>query len=180
MRQNMLLGSLEQCSGEIASLKTQVDKLAEEKCLQCAPSLEAVCRQQAEQASLKLQQGLTELRKEGAERERRLNAALHQLLHSSRERDAQLKLKEKGSGVTPSGGTTRETADTRTAHQSTPRPGVLGTAIGLGLKPFPSGMNGPEVTSSPDMASIERALIAIATELQKVQVQLNRLLERIG
>ncbi|XP_019125442.1 pentraxin-related protein PTX3 [Larimichthys crocea] len=173
MRQNMLLESLEQCSGGMVSLKNRVDKLAKGTCQQCLPSLESACRAQSEQTSVRLQQGLAELRREEEDRERSLNATLQQLLHSSREGNARLRQLE--DGLVPSG-----TAHGGMERQPTPRPGGLGAAFGLGMKPFPSGQKKQEVTSPLDMAAMERALVAIATELQKIHLQLSRVMEREG
>lgn len=173
MRQNMLLESLEQCSGGMVSLKNRVDKLAKGTCQQCLPSLESACRAQSEQTSVRLQQGLAELRREEEDRERILNATLQQLLHSSREGNARLRQLE--DGLVPSG-----TAHGGMERQPTPRPGGLGAAFGLGMKPFPSGQKKQEVTSPLDMAAMERALVAIATELQKIHLQLSRVMEREG
>lgn len=177
MRQNMLLESLEQCCGGMFSLRTQVDKLAKGTCQQCLPSLESACRAQAEQASVRLQRGLVELREEEAERERRLNATLQHLLHSSHEGNARLKRLEESRGhrVVPSGST-----DSRTGRQPTPGPGGLGAAFGSGTKPFPSVLKEQEVTSPLDMATLERALVTIATELQRVHLQLSRVIEQAG
>ncbi|KAM4625035.1 pentraxin-related protein PTX3-like [Polymixia lowei] len=170
MKQNMLLESLEQCCGGVASLKAQVETLAEGACQQCLPSLETACRGQAEQASLRLQRGLAELGEEGAERERRMNSTFHQLLHVSREQNARLKKLEEG-------GIHREEAAAG-GGPITPRPGGSGEGLGLGVKS--SGSKEQEVTSQLDAAKVERALVAITTELQKVQVQLSRLVERLG
>ncbi|KAI3367552.1 hypothetical protein L3Q82_026395 [Scortum barcoo] len=168
MRQNMLLESLEQCCGGMVSLRNQVDKLATGTCQQCLPRLESTCRAQAEQTSVRLQQGLAELREEEAERERRLNATLQQLLHSSHEGNVRLKRLEESRGhrVVP--------ADGRMGHQPTPRPGGLGEALGSGMKPFSSGLK------PLDMATMEKALVAIATELEKVNLQLSRVIEQAG
>lgn len=53
------------------------------------------------------------------------------------------------------------------------RPGSVGAGLGLGLgmKLFPSSTKKQEVTSS-DPRKIERPLVAIAMEKQKVQTQL--------
>nr|XP_046269108.1 pentraxin-related protein PTX3-like [Scatophagus argus] len=177
MRQNMLLESLEKCCGGMVSLRTQVDKLAKGTSQQCVPGLESTCRAQAEQARVILQQGLVELRKEEAERERSLNATLQQLLHSSHEGNARLKRLEEGRGhiLVPLGA-----ADSGMGHQPTQRPGGLGAAFGSSMKPFPSVLKEQEVTSPLDMATMERALVSIATELQKVHLQLSRVIEQAG
>ncbi|XP_035466148.2 uncharacterized protein LOC118286112 isoform X1 [Scophthalmus maximus] len=178
MRQNMLLESLEQCCGGMVSLRAQVEKLTRGTCQRCVPSVESACGAQAERASLRLQQGLVELRREGAEREGRLNATVQMLLHSSREENARLKRLEegRGHGAVPSG-----PADSRTGRQPTPRPGLgLGAAFISGAKPFPSGLREQEASSPLDMATMERALVAIATELQQVHLQLSRVIEQAG
>lgn len=174
MRQNMLLESLEKCCGGMASLRTQVDKLGKGTCQQCLPSLESACRAQTQQTSVRLQQGFAELREEEAEREGRLNATLQQLLHSSHEGNVRLKRLEESRGhrVVP--------ADSRVGHQPTPRPGGLGVTLGLGMKPFSSGLKEQEVTLPLDMATMEKALVAIATELEKVHLQLSRVIEQAG
>nr|XP_019965347.1 PREDICTED: uncharacterized protein LOC109644416 [Paralichthys olivaceus] len=177
MRQNMLLASLEQCRGGMVSLRTQVEKMARGTCQQCVPSVESACRAQAEQASLSLQQGLVELRQEEAERERRLNATMQMLLHSSREENALLRRPEEGRGHR---GVSSGPADTRTRHQPTPRPGGLGAVFSSGTKPYPSGLKEQEITPPLDMATMERALVAIATELQRVHLQLSEVIEQAG
>lgn len=174
MRQNMLLESLEQCCGGMVSLRAQVDKLARGAGQQCPPSLESACRAQAEQVRVRLHQGLVELREEEAERERRLNATLQQLLHSSHEGNARLKRLEDGR-VHRAGA-----ADSRMGHPPTLRPESLEAAFGVGVKPFPSVLKEQEVTSPLDTATMERALVALVTELQKVHLQLSRVIEQGG
>ncbi|XP_069008753.1 pentraxin-related protein PTX3-like [Embiotoca jacksoni] len=165
MRQNMLLQSAEQCCGGISSLRTRVDKLAEGTCQQCVPSLESACRAQAEQASLRLQQGLVELREEEAERERRLNATLEMLLRSRHEENARLKRLEKAMPSRP--------GDSRVGQQPTQRPAGLGAAFSLGVKE-------QEVTTPLDVATMERVLVAVATELQRIHLKLIKLIEQAG
>ncbi|KAM7376138.1 hypothetical protein PAMP_005883 [Pampus punctatissimus] len=178
MRQNMLLESLEQCGGGMVSLRTQMDKLVRGTCQQCLPSIESACQRQTEQASLRLQQGLVELRQEGAERERRLNATLQMLLHHSHEESIRLRRLEKSVHRAVPSATTDSFLGF--GHQPTPRPIGLGAAFGLGTKPFPSGMKEQKVTSPLDVATIEGALVSIATELQKVHLQLTRVIEQVG
>ncbi|XP_041669428.1 pentraxin-related protein PTX3-like [Cheilinus undulatus] len=177
MRQNMLLDSLEQCCGGMHSVRTQVDKLVKGTSHQCPSSLESACRAQVEQASTRLQRGFVELQEEEEERERRLNTTLQQLLHSNHEGNTRLKRLEEVSGLRarPSGAT-----DGRVGHQPTQRPGGLGTAFGLGMKSFPSGLKEQEVISAFDMVTMEKALVAIATELQRVHLQLSRVIEQVG
>ncbi|XP_035022976.2 uncharacterized protein LOC118115884 [Hippoglossus stenolepis] len=169
MRQLMLLASLDQCRGGMVSLGAQVEKMARGTCQQCVPSVESACRAQAEQASLGLQRGLVELRQEEAARERRLNATMQTLLHSRHEENARLRRPDEGRGhrAASSGPT-----DTRTRHQPTPRPRGLGAVL------IPSGLKEQEVTPPLDMATMERALVAIATELQRVHLQLITVIEQ--
>ncbi|XP_060918233.1 pentraxin-related protein PTX3-like [Labrus mixtus] len=177
MRQNMLLESLGQCCGGMHTVRNQVDKLVKGTSQEYLFSLESACRAQVEQSSLRLQRGLAELQEEEAERERRLNATLQQLLHSSSEGNTRLKRLEEVSGLraVPSGA-----ADSRVGHQPTQRPGGFGAAFGLGVKPFPSGLKEQEVTSPFDMVAMEKALVSIATELQRVHLQLSRVIEQAG
>lgn len=170
MRQNMLLESLEQCCGGMVHLRSQVDKLASATCQQHVHSMESACRAQAEQMNLRLQQELEELREEEAEREARLNTTLQMLLRSNHEGNVLLKRLE--GRVVPSGA-----VDSRMRHQPTPAPEGLGAAFSLGMKPFPSGLKEQEVTAPLDMTTIERALVAIATELETVHLQLRRVIE---
>lgn len=164
MRQNMLLESVEQCCGGTASLKTQLEKLTKGMCQQCAPSLEAACRVHAEQASLRLQKSLVDLRDEEEERERRLNATLRMLLHGRHH--AWLKrLEEIISSAS---------ADSSMRDQPTPTPD------GLGMKLFTSGLKEQEVTSPVNIVTMESALAAIATELQRIHKQLNKVIEQVG
>ncbi|KAM8917430.1 pentraxin-related protein PTX3-like [Spinachia spinachia] len=178
MRQNMLLESLEQCGGGMVSLKTQFDELAKVTCQPCLPGLESACRARVEQVNVRLQQRLMELREEEAERERRLNATLHQLLHSGHEINTRLKRLEevkRSPGTLPSG-----PLGGGMVHQPTGRAGGSGAASGLLMKPFTSGLEGQEVTSPLDMAVMEKALVTIVMELEKVHLQLNRVTEQAG
>lgn len=187
MKQNMLLESLEQCCGGTSALKAQVEKLAggAVRCQQCvaaaAPGVESACRAQVEQVNHRLQRGLAQLREEGVERERRLNTTLQMLLHSCQEGNVRLKRLEEG--ASRGGGHRVEVTSGpgdggRVRHQPTPRPfGGSGATFtsGMMMKPFQEQQ---EVTSSLDMATMERALVAIATELQRVHLQLSRVIER--
>ncbi|KAM3594052.1 uncharacterized protein V6R79_001422 [Siganus canaliculatus] len=177
MRQNMLQESMEQCCGGVASLRTHVNMVAKGTWQQCLPSLESACRSQTEQVRLRLQQGLVELREEEAKREKRLNATMLQLLHSIHEGNARLKRLEEGRGhrLVPSVG-----SEGRTGHQPTQRPGGLDRVFGLDPKPFPSVLKEQEVTSPLDMATMVKTLVSIETELQKVHLQLSRVIEQAG
>lgn len=165
MRQNMLLDSLSQCCGGMSSLRTQLDKLVKGKGL---PSLESVCR---------LQQGLLEVKEEEARRERTLNATLQQLLRRSHEGNFLLKRLEESWGhrATPSGG-----AESKMRHQPTQTPGASGAAFGLGAKQASPLLKEQNVTLQLDTAMVEKALVAIATELQTVHLQLSRVIEQVG
>lgn len=176
MRQNMLFDSLGQCCGGMVSLQIQVDKLAKGTCQQCLPRLESVCRAQTEQVRVRLQQSLTELSEEEAQRERNLNATLQQLLHRSHEWNVLLKRLEdnRNHRATPSAG------DSKMKHQPTQTPGGFGATFGLGMKPLSSFLKEQDVTSALDISTVEKALVAVATELQKVHLQLIRVIEQVG
>lgn len=169
----MLLESLEQCYGGMVHLRTQVDKLVRGTCQQCVPSIESACRTQVEQVNVRLQQVLKELREEEAERGTRLNATLQMLLRSNHEGNARLKRLEEDRAM-PSGD-----ADSRMRHQPTPRPGSLGAAYSLGMKPFLSGLKEQEVTTPLYSTTVERDLVAMAAELERVHLQLNRVMEQV-
>lgn len=83
MRQNMLLESAERCC-EGGTLMGQVHALLKGTFQQHMHSLVRVCGAQAEQAGLRLQDGLVE-------RERRINATLEVILQSRREENSELK-----------------------------------------------------------------------------------------
>lgn len=174
MRQNMLLESLGDCCGRMVSHKTQADKLAQGTCQQCLRGLESVCREQAEETRVRLQGDMAKLREEQAERERNLNTSLQQLLNQSHEENALLKRLEEGQGhrVVPS--------DSKMRHQPTQQPASFGTVFGLGSKPLSSVLKEQEVSSPLDLATMEKALVAIATELQRVHLQLSRVIEQAG
>lgn len=174
MRQNMLLDSLGQCCGGMASLRTQLDKLVKGKGL---PSLESVCRLHVEQVRVRLQQGLLEVKEEEARGERNLNDTLEQLLRRSHEGNVLLKTLEESWGhrATPSGG-----AESRMRHRPTQTPAASGAAFGLGAKQASPLLKEQDVTSLPDTATVEKALVAIATELQTVHLQLSRVIAQVG
>lgn len=166
MRQNMLLDSLGQCCGGMASLRTQMDQLVRGKAL-----LEPGCRLHVEQARLRLQQGLLEVQEEEARRERNLNATLQQLLHRSQEGNFLLKTLEErwGHRAPPAGG-----AQSKTGQRPTQAPAASRA------KQAPPLLKEQDVTSLPDAATVEKALVAIATELQTVHLQLSRVIEQVG
>ncbi|XP_047467434.1 pentraxin-related protein PTX3-like [Mugil cephalus] len=170
MRQSMLLESAERCCGGMTSLRSQVDRLAQGTCQQCVPSLASACGAQSERASLRLQQGLAELREEEEERERRLNATVRLLLLSGREESARLNRLEEAVAL--------GRADGGMGRQPTLSPGGPGTAFTLGTEPFTSGPKEQEVLSP--LATMERSLVAIATELQRIHLQLSKVIEEAG
>ncbi|XP_041828155.1 pentraxin-related protein PTX3-like [Melanotaenia boesemani] len=169
MRQKMLLESVEQCCGGMHSLKTQLGKLAKGTWQQNASSLVSACRAQAEQSSLRLHHNLAKLREEEEERERTINMTLQMILRSSHEENSRLRHLEEAMPLASAG--------SRNSNQPTPRPGGLGTA---GVKPFLFGLKGQEVTLPMDMATMESALVAIATDLQRVHLQLSKVIEQAG
>lgn len=175
MRQNMLLESLGQCCGGMASLRTQLDKLVRGKGL---PGLESGCRLQVEQVRTRLQQSLLEVKEEEARRESNLNATLQLLLRQSHEGNFLLKTLEGGwarRATTPSAG-----AEGKKGQRPTETPGASGPALGLGPRQAPPLLKEQDVTSLPDTAMLEKALVAIATELQMAHLQLRRVIEQVG
>lgn len=167
MRQNMLLDSLGQCCGEMASLRTQLDELVQRKGL---PSLEHV-----EQARVRLQQGLLEVKEEQTRREMNLNTTLQQLLRRSREGNFLLKALEESRRhrATPPGGAESKMLPTQT-------PAASGAALGLGVKQASPLLKEQDVILLSGTATVEKALVAIATELQAVHLQLSRVIEQVG
>lgn len=171
MRQNMLLDSLGRCCGGMVLLRAQLDKLVNGKGLS---GLESVCRLQVEQVKVWLQQDLLEVE---ARRERTLNATLQQLLRRSHEGNFLLKTLEESWAhrATPSGG-----AESKKRQRPTETPGASGAALGPGPKQAAPLLKEQDVTSLPDTATLEKALVAIATELQTVHLQLRRVIEQVG
>ncbi|RVE57452.1 hypothetical protein OJAV_G00216520 [Oryzias javanicus] len=165
MRQIMLLEAVQQCGGGVASLRNQVDDLAKGGCRLCTSSPVSDCRVQVEEVNTTLHRGLTELQREEAEREERINATLQMILGRCEE------------SAKPRG---PQEAESMMGNPVTPRPGSLGVAFSSGVKPFASAQKEQEVMSTMDMASMERALVAIATELQKVHLQLSRVIQQAG
>ncbi|KAK2826495.1 hypothetical protein Q5P01_020709 [Channa striata] len=157
MRQNMLLESLEKCCGGMVHLRNQVETLSRATCQQCVPSTESACKAQVEQASRMWQKGLSELRDEEAEREARLNATLKMLVRSEHEGNARLPV--------PSGA-----EDSGTGHHD----------IYFGDEAILHDLQGQEVTSPVAMATVERAMVAIATELERVQQHLSSVIKQAG
>lgn len=157
MRQNMLLSSVEQCCGGGMPLKMFIDKLSKGTCHQCV-SMEKLCKAQIEQTSLKLHQDLVGFREYDADREKNLNVTLQQLLHRTHETNVRLRRVEEGQRVVP---------------RPTTRPGAFGvTTLSSG------GFKEEAIIQSLDMGAIGKALIAIATELQNVHLQLNKVIEQ--
>lgn len=163
MRQNMLLEAVQLCGGGVASLSNQADRLAKGACQLCAPSLESACREQAAKVSTTLHHGLMELRREEAKREKRMNATLQMILGRCEENAKPRDLQE---------------AESMMGNPVTQRPGSLGVAFSSGVKPFLSARKEQEVMSTSGMALMEKALVAIVTELQKVHLQLSRVIQQ--
>lgn len=172
MRQNVLLDSLGQCCGGMVSLRTQLDKLVKGK---GHPGLESVCRLHMEHVRVWLQQDLLKLREEGAQRERNLNATMQHLLRRSHEWNFRLERLEDSWSRS---GTPLRGAESKIRHQPTQTPGGLGAASRSGTKP--ASLKEQDMTALPDTATVKRALVAIATELQTVHLQLSRVLEQVG
>lgn len=172
MRQNVLLDSLGQCCGGMVSLRTQLDKLVKGKGLL---GLESVCRLHMEQVKDRLQQDLLKLREEGAQRERSLNATIQHLLRRSHEGNILLERLEDSWSRS---GTRLGGAESQIRLQPTQTPGGLGAADGSGTKTASPLLKEQDMTPLPD--TVKRALVAIATELQTVHLQLSSVLEQVG
>ncbi|XP_075873765.1 pentraxin-related protein PTX3-like isoform X2 [Nelusetta ayraudi] len=150
MRQNMLLESVGQCCVGTASVRNQLEKLVKAS----LPRLESTCRAQAEQARALLQRGLAELSEEGAAREGGLNAALRELLQRH-----------------------RQGAGSRAGARPTQPPSDPGrTTLLASVQEEEQDV----ATQPPRMAAMEKALVAIATELQKVHLQLANVIQQAG
>lgn len=117
------------------------------------PRLESTCRAQAEQARALLQRGLAELSEEGAAREGGLNAALRELLQRHRQGAGS------GAGARP------------TQPASDPGRTTLASV---------QEEEQDVATQPPRMAAMEKALVAIATELRKVHLQLANVIQQAG
>ncbi|XP_012731163.2 uncharacterized protein LOC105935354 [Fundulus heteroclitus] len=169
MRQSMLLETVEQCCGGMVSLRSQLDKLLRGASQQGVPGLASACRAQAEQEALGLHHRLAQLRQDGADMERRMNATLQTILHSRREDDARLNRLEEA--VSENG---------RSRHGPTQRPGGLARTFGRGTKAFPSEQEEPEVSSQVDLDMIKGSLVAIAGDVQRVYLQLSMVIEQAG
>ncbi|XP_037833642.1 uncharacterized protein LOC108247979 [Kryptolebias marmoratus] len=157
LRQNILLESVERCCGGMASLRSQVEMLLNGTFHQYAPSLVSACREQAEQATLRLLDILVELYKEGAERERRINTTLELILQSRYEENARLKRLEEAV-TSPSAGS-----------RST-----------LEIKSLPSDLKEQEMTPPENVDTMKGFLVAIEIELQRVYLQLSKMMEQAG
>ncbi|PWA29671.1 hypothetical protein CCH79_00008029 [Gambusia affinis] len=170
MRQNMLLESGERCCGGMASLRSQLDKLLRGASQQSAPSLGSACRAQAEHVALGLHRGLAELRRDGAEMERRINATLQVILRGRHEDEARLsRLEEAASESSSSRG-----------HQPTQRPGGSGRAFSSGANSFPSELGEQDLSSLVDLDMLRGSLVVIARDVQRVYLQLSTAIEQAG
>ncbi|MEQ2159566.1 hypothetical protein GOODEAATRI_024360, partial [Goodea atripinnis] len=169
MRQNMLLESAEQCCLEMVSVRSQLNELVRGASQQSAPSLVSACRAQTEQEALRLHHSLAELRQDGAEMERRINATLQTILHSRHEENARLTRLEEA-----------VSENSRSRHQPTQRPGALGRTFSSGLNAFPSELEEQEVSSQLDLDMIKDSLVAIARDVQRVYLQLSTVIEQTG
>lgn len=152
MRQTMLLEAAGRCcGGGTGSLTGQVHVLLKDAFQQHAHSLVRACGAHAEQAGARLQDGLVELRREAVERERRINSTLEEILRSRREEEEHLER----------------------VHES-----VTSLSAGCrrapGTKPLQSGLKELDMTPPEDVDKMKGSLVAIATELQWVHLQLSK------
>ncbi|XP_027855868.1 uncharacterized protein LOC114133913 [Xiphophorus couchianus] len=171
MRQNMLLESAERCCGGMAPLRSQLDKLLRGASQQSSPGQGSACRAQAEREALGLHRGLAELRRDGAEMERRINATLQAILRGRHEDAARLSRLEEAASESRSGGS---------EHQPTQRPGGSGRAFSSGANSFPSELEGQDLSSQVDLDMIRGSLVVIARDVQRVYLQLSTAIEQVG
>ncbi|XP_054894543.1 uncharacterized protein LOC129365390 [Poeciliopsis prolifica] len=169
MRQNMLLESAERCCVGPASLRSQLDKLLRAASQQSSPGLESACRAQVEREALGLHRGLAELRRDGAEMERRMNDTLQAILRGRREDEARLSRLEEAASGSGGGG-----------HQQTQRPGGPGRAFSSGLNSVPSELEEQDLSSQVDLDMIRGSLVVIARDVQRLYLQLSTVIEQAG
>ncbi|KAK7904069.1 hypothetical protein WMY93_016676 [Mugilogobius chulae] len=150
MRQNMLLSSVEQvCGGGVAPVKMLWDKLTKG----CAANVERICNAQAEQIHSKTQREFVNVMSYNADMERNLNLTLQHILHQSHQTNARLKRLEDSPKISP-------------------HPTLVTRAYGT------TTLKEQEVENQwLDKGSIGKTLVTIATELQRIQVQLSEVIE---
>ncbi|XP_072314369.1 pentraxin-related protein PTX3-like [Eucyclogobius newberryi] len=150
MRQNMLLSSAEQnCAGGAAgAVKMLWDRLTKGGCHLCAANMERICKSQAEHLDSTVRREFSESMNRHADAERSLNWTLQRVLHQSKETNERLKRLEDNS-------------------KTSPRPTVSS-----------GGLKEQDVANRwSDKGSIGETLVTIATELRRIQVQLDGLIE---
>lgn len=153
MRQNMLLSSVEQsCGGGSTPLKMLWDKLTKGGCHICASSMEKTCKTLAEQTNIKIHGEFVEIMNYNAEMERNFNLTLQMILSQIQETNSRLKRLEDGPKVPP-------------------RPTVVAKVHGAATTASKSELK------ENQGGSVGEALVSIATELQKIQLQLNEVIK---
>ncbi|KAJ0008615.1 hypothetical protein NQD34_016030 [Periophthalmus magnuspinnatus] len=158
MRQNMLLSAVDQnCGGGLTPMKTLWEKLAKGGCHLCTANVEKTCKTQAEQMHSKLHQDFMEIMNYNIEMEKNLNLTLQHVLHRSHEMNIRLKRLEDGPKISPRPTLVTKEYDTTTTN---------------------SGLKEQEVENQwLDKGTIGKTLVTIATELQRIQLQLKEVME---
>ncbi|XP_030630435.1 pentraxin-related protein PTX3 [Chanos chanos] len=148
MRQNMLLQNVDDMvKQDIHSLRNEIQQLSSSGNKACIKALENTCKGISEQVNFRLDEAMDQF-KEAADRQKtQNNMTLQQLLEFSKNQAAQLTKLEnsylQGAGLGPAA-----------------------------MKAFPTNPKEQEAISS-DTSKLERILMATASDLQKVQAQLN-------
>ncbi|KAJ0062985.1 hypothetical protein NL108_010269 [Boleophthalmus pectinirostris] len=154
MRQNMLLSAVDQnCGGGgLTAIKMLWDKLTKGAGHLCSANMEKICKTQAEQMHLKIRQEFLDIMNYNIEMEKNLNLTLQHILHRSHETNIRLKRLEDSPKMSP--------------HPTSIPKAYVSTATDSGLK-------GQEVENQwLDKGAIGKTLVTIATELQRIQHQL--------
>ncbi|CAL9686908.1 unnamed protein product [Knipowitschia caucasica] len=150
MRQNRLLSSVEQnCGGGVKMLW---DKVTKGGCHMCAANMEKICKTQSEQTDSKIHQDLMDIMNFNIDLERNLNLTLQHILRKSHVTNERLKRLED-------------------CPKMSPHPTLVTKAHGTSV--LDSGLKEQEV-ENPLIAT---TLVTIATELQRIQLQLNEVIE---
>ncbi|KAG7457027.1 hypothetical protein MATL_G00242170 [Megalops atlanticus] len=145
MRENMLLHYVDDIiKAELQSLRGEVRRLLAGHAGTCSGAADTVGRRLATQMEQKVEQGMERVRTAAVEQAARQDAALQQLLEAGRNQAARLGKLETG----------------------------CLSGAGLGAKTFAAPHKQQDVTTS-EVGQVEKALAAMAVDLQRVQAQLS-------